>query len=389
MKAIVWHGKGDVRCETVPDAKIEDPTDVVIKVTSTCICGSDLHLYDMYLPAMVPGDILGHEPMGEVVAVGSAVKKFKVGDRIVVPFDIACGECWFCKQELYSCCDTTNRDAEKAAAMMGHAPAGLYGYSHITGHYPGGQAEYLRVLYADANALKVPDGMPDEQVVFLSDIFPTGYMAAENCNIQQGDTIAVWGAGPVGQFAIRSAYMLGAHKVVAIDQVPERLRMAEEANAATINMNDEYVFDKLRDLTGGRGPDACIDCVGLEAQGHTLDAWYDRVKTATYMATDRLHALRQAINCCRKGGTVSIPGVYGGFLDKFPLGAAFGKGLTFKMGQTHVQRYLKDLLKRIQEGQIDPSFVITHRGTIDDAPRFYDIFSKHQENCIKCILKPN
>jgi threonine dehydrogenase-like Zn-dependent dehydrogenase len=389
MKAIVWHGKGDVRCETVPDAKVEEPTDVVIKVTSTCICGSDLHLYDMYLPAMAPGDILGHEPMGEVVAVGGAVKKFKVGDRIVVPFDIACGECWFCKQELYSCCDTTNRDAEKCAALMGHAPAGLYGYSHITGHYPGGQAEYLRVVRADANALKVPDGLPDEQVVFLSDIFPTGYMAAENADIQPGDTVAVWGAGPVGQFAIRSAWMLGAGRVIAIDRVPERLAMAARGKAETINFDEVKVYDRIQELTKGRGADRCIDAVGCEAH-HTgaIDAVYDKAKALVGMGTDRAHALREAIICCRKAGTVSVPGVYVGFPDKLPFGAAMNKALTFKMGQTHTQRYTKKLLEKVQAREIDPSFVITHRLKLEDGPAAYRTFRDKQDGCIKVVLKP-
>jgi threonine dehydrogenase-like Zn-dependent dehydrogenase len=389
MKAIVWHGKGDVRCETVPDAKVEAPTDVVIKITSTCICGSDLHLYDLYLPAMLPGDILGHEPMGEVVAVGAAVKKFKVGDRIVVPFDIACGDCWFCKKELYSCCDTTNRDAEAAAALMGHAPAGLYGYSHITGAYPGGQAEFLRVVHADANALKVPDGMPDEQVVFLSDIFPTGYMAAENAEIQPGDTVAVWGCGPVGQFCIRSAWMLGAGRVFAIDRVPERLAMAAAGKAETINFDEVKVYDRLQELTKGRGPDRCIDAVGCEAH-HTgaIDAVYDKAKAAVGLGTDRAHALREAIMCCRKAGTVSIPGVYVGFPDKLPLGAAMNKGLTFKMGQTHTQRYMRKLLEKIQAREIDPSFVITHRLKLEDGPAAYHTFRDKKDGCIKVVLKP-
>src|SRR5687768_14986439 len=293
MKALCWHGKADVRCDTVPDPKIEDPRDVIIKVTSTCICGSDLHLYDFYLPAMKPGDILGHEPMGEVVAVGNQVTKFKKGDRIVVPFDIACGECWFCQKQLYSCCDNTNPNAEAARAVMGQSPAGLYGYSHLTGGYAGGQAEYLRVVRADANALKIPDGMPDDQVVFLSDILPTGYMAAENANIQPGDTVAVWGCGPVGLFAIKSAYLLGAERVIAIDRIPERLRMAaEDCHAHTLDYQDVDIHDKLKELTGGRGPDSCIDAVGMEAHGTTLDAWHDRVKHSMYLGTDRPHVLR-------------------------------------------------------------------------------------------------
>ncbi len=390
MKALCWHGKADVRVDTVPDPKIEEPTDVIIKVTSTCICGSDLHLYDMYLPAMHPGDIMGHEPMGVVVEVGSAVTKFKKGDRIVVPFDIACGECFFCKRTEFSCCDVTNRNATEAALLMGHAPAGLYGYSHITGGYPGGQAEYLRVVRADANALKVPDGLPDEQVVFLSDIFPTGYMAAENCGIEKGDTVAVWGCGPVGQFAIQSAWMLGAGRVIAIDRVPERLRMAEKyGRAETIDFTNVTVYDKLQEMTKGRGPDRCIDAVGAEAHGAgSTDAVLDKAKALVGLTTDRAHVLREAIMCCRKAGTVSIPGVYIGFPDKIPMGAAMNKGLTFKMGQTHTQRYTQPLLERIQKGEIDPSFVITHTLPLKDAPGAYKIFRDKLDECIKVVLKP-
>jgi len=389
MKAICWHGKGDVRCDTVPDAKIEAPTDVVIKITTTCICGSDLHLYDFYMPAMKPGDILGHENMGEVVAVGSQVTKFKKGDRIVVPFDIACGDCWFCKQQLYSCCDTTNRTAEAAKLAMGHAPAGLYGYSHLTGGYPGGQAEYLRVLHADFNALKIPEGMPDEQVIFLSDIFPTGYMAAENAQIEPGDTVAVWGCGPVGQFCIRSAWMFGAGRVIAIDRVPERLEMAQRGKAEIINFDDTKVYDRLMEMTKGRGPDRCIDAVGCEAH-HTgaIDAVYDKAKTLVGLGTDRAHALREAIMCCRKAGTISIPGVYVGFPDKLPFGAAMNKGLTFKMGQTHTQKYMKTLLEKVQSGEIDPTFVITHKLKLEDGPKAYKTFRDKEDGCIKVILKP-
>jgi len=389
MKALVWHGNGDIRCETVPDAKIEEPTDVVIRITSTCICGSDLHLMDGYMMGMKSGDILGHEPMGVVVEVGSRVSKLKKGDRVVVPFDIACGECWFCQNHYYSCCDTTNRNAEEAAALMGHAPAGLYGYSHLTGGYAGGQAEYLRVVRADANALVLPDEVPDEKAVFLSDIFPTGYMAAENADIQPGDTVAVWGCGPVGQFCIRSAWMFGAGRVIAIDRVPARLRMAEAGKAETIDFSKEKVYDRLQEMTRGRGPDRCIDAVGCEAHAAgTVDSVLDAAKAAVGVGTDRAHALREAILCCRKAGTVSVPGVYVGFPDKLPFGAAMNKGLTFKMGQTHTQRYTRPLLEKIQKGEIDPSFVITHREKLADGPAAYKTFRDKQDDCVKVVLTP-
>ncbi|HEX8650504.1 MAG TPA: zinc-dependent alcohol dehydrogenase [Pyrinomonadaceae bacterium] len=390
MKALCWYGKTDVRIENVPDPKILNPRDAIIKITSTAICGSDLHLYDGYIPTMQKGDILGHEPMGEVVEVGSENRKLKVGDRVVVPFTISCGNCFFCQKQMWSLCDNSNPKAWIAEKLYGYSPAGLFGYSHMTGGYAGGQAEYLRVPFADVGPVRIPEGIADEQVLFLSDIFPTGYMAAENCDIQRGDTIAVWGCGPVGQFAIKSAYLLGAERVIAIDRVPERLRMAEiEGGAETLDFDDEYIFDKLKETTGGRGPDACIDAVGLEAHGTgSLDALYDRAKTAMFLATDRPHALRQAINACRKGGTVSVPGVYGGFLDKIPFGAAFNKGLTLKMGQTHVQKYMRPLLEKIQNGEIDASFVITHRMKLEDAPAGYEIFKHKQDNCIKIVLKP-
>lgn len=389
MKAIVWHGKEDVRCDTVPDPKIEEPTDVIIRVTSTCICGSDLHLYDLYNPAMHPGDILGHEPMGEIVEVGSSVTKLKKGDRVVVPFDIACGDCWFCKREFYSCCDTTNRNAKEAALMMGHAPAGLYGYSHLTGGYAGGQAEFMRVVRAEANVQKIPDGMPDEQVVFLSDIFPTGYMAAENAQIEKGDTVAVWGCGPVGQFCIRSAWMLGAGRVIAIDRVPERLRMARDGKAETINFDEETVYDRLQEMTKGRGVDRAIEAVGCEAHhAGTIDAVLDKAKTLVGLGTDRAHALREAIMCTRKAGTISVPGVYIGFPDKFPMGAFMNKGLTMKTGQTHTQRYTGKLLEKVQAREIDPSFVITHRLPLADGPAAYKMFRDKKDGCIKVVLKP-
>jgi threonine dehydrogenase-like Zn-dependent dehydrogenase len=389
MKALRWYGKNDVRVENVPEPKIEHPRDAIVRITTTAICGSDLHLYDGYIPTMQEGDILGHEFMGEVVALGKEVTNLKLGDRIVVPFTISCGGCFFCRKQLWSLCDNSNPNAEIAAKAYGYSPAGLFGYSHMMGGYPGGQAEYARVPFADIGPIKIPNGLPDEQVLFLSDIFPTGYMAAENCNIQPGDTVAVWGCGPVGQFAIRSAYLLGAERVIAIDQVPERLQMARDGGKAeTIDFSKEDVPDRLKELTGGRGPDACIDAVGLEAHGMALDAVVDRVKAATFMATDRPHALREAIQTCRKGGTVSIAGVYGGLLDKMNFGAAFNKGLTFKMGQTHVQKYLGPLLNLVQEGKIDPSFVITHRLPLTDAPEAYKTFKAREDGCIKVVMKP-
>ena len=393
MKALVWHGKSDVRCDSVPDPKIEDPRDVIVQITSTAICGSDLHLFDGYMPAMEEGDILGHEPMGKVVEVGGDVKNLNVGDRVVVPFTIACGDCFFCQKELYSCCDTTNRDAEAAAKVMGHAPAGLFGYSHLTGHYPGGQAEYLRVPHADVSPLKIEnDSLSDEQVLFLSDIFPTGYMAAENAEIEPGDTVAIWGCGPVGQFAIQSAWMLGAGRVIAIDRVPERLRMAAEKGKAEVINFEEIegsVYDRLQEMTKGRGPDRCIDAVGAEAHGSgSFDAVMDKAKAAVYLATDRAHVLREAIMCCRKAGTVSIPGVYAGLLDKIPMGAAMNKGLTMKMGQTHMKRYTQPLLDRINAGEIDPSFVITHNRPLSEGPELYKTFRDKKDGCIKVVLKP-
>jgi len=388
MKALCWFGKNDVRVEEVPEPKILNPRDCIVKVTRTAICGSDLHLYNGYIPTMEKGDILGHEFMGEVVEVGSEVKVLKVGDRVVVPFTIACGSCFFCMRQLWSLCDNSNPNAKIQEKLYGYSGSGLFGYSHMTGGYAGGQAEYARVPFADVGPVRIPEGLDDEQVLFLSDIFPTGYMAAENCDIQPGDTVAVWGCGPVGQFAIRSAFLLGAERVIAVDTIPERLRMAEAGGAQTLDFNDEDIFDKLKEMTGGVGPDSCIDAVGLEAHGKTIDAVYDRVKAAMFLATDRPHALREAINSCRKGGVVSIPGVYGGFLDKVPFGAAFSKGLTFKMGQTHVHRYLGPLLARIEKGEIDPSFVITHRMRLEDAPAGYDTFKQKEDNCIKIVLKP-
>jgi threonine dehydrogenase-like Zn-dependent dehydrogenase len=388
MRAVCWNGKQDVRVETVPDPKILNPRDAIIKVTSTAICGSDLHLYDGYIPTMMAGDVLGHEFMGEVVELGSAVNNLAKGDRVVVPFTIACGNCFFCKKQMFGICDNSNPNNHILEKAYGFGASGIFGYSHMLGGYAGGQAEYVRVPYADVGPIKIPDGLADEKVLFLTDIFPTAYMAVENCNVQPGDTIAIWGAGPVGQFAVKSAFLLGASKVISIDDVPERLRLAEQSGAVAIDMSDTKVFDKLLEHTGGRGPDGCVDCVGMEAHGATLDAVVDKVKAAMFLATDRPHALRQAIDCCRKGGTVSAPGVYGGFLDKFPFGAAFNKGLTFKMGQTHMQKYLRPLLERVQRNEIDLSFLITHRGQLDDAPGFYRTFHDHADHCIKCVMKP-
>ncbi|WP_294644651.1 zinc-dependent alcohol dehydrogenase [uncultured Aureimonas sp.] len=389
MKALTWHGKSDIRCESVPDPTIEDAGDVVIKVTACAICGSDLHIYDGVIPGMKSGDILGHETMGEVVETGSGVSKLKVGDRVVVPFTISCGECFFCQRGFYSGCERSNPNKDLAAKAWGHSPAGLFGYSHLLGGYAGGQAEYLRVPYADVGPIKVPSHLTDEQVLFLSDIFPTGYMAADFCNIQEGDTIAVWGCGPVGQMAIKSAFMLGAGRVIAIDTVPERKAIAAESGAIVLDFMDEDIFERIQELTGGRGVDASIDAVGSEAHGSgSFDAVIDRVKQATFMSTDRPHVLRQAIHCTRNFGTVSIVGVYGGFLDKIPMGSAINRGLTFRMAQTPVQRYLPILLQRIEEGQIDPSFIITHRASLEDGPDLYKTFRDKQDGCVKVVLKP-
>jgi threonine dehydrogenase-like Zn-dependent dehydrogenase len=388
MKAAQWFGKHDVRVETVPDPAIEGPRDAIVKVTSTAICGSDLHLYNNFIPTMESGDILGHEFMGEVVELGSDVKNLQVGDRVIVPFTISCGECFFCKSELWSACDRSNPKPETTEKLYGYPAGAAFGYSHMMGGFSGGQAEYVRVPFADVSPFKVPSSLDDEKVLFLTDIFPTGYMAAENCGIKEGDTVAVWGCGPVGQFAIRSAFMLGAKTVFAIDHYKTRLELAKSSGATVINFDDENVHEKLKDLTGGIGPDACIDAVGLEAHGTSVDALYDYVKTSVYLGTDRPHALRQAIHCCRKGGTVSIPGVYGGLLDKFNFGAAFGKGLTMKMGQTHVKKYLPTLLSYIEDGKIDPSFVISHRLRLEDAAMAYDKFNTEKEEWRKVVLKP-
>ncbi|MAT16523.1 MAG: glutathione-dependent formaldehyde dehydrogenase [Planctomyces sp.] len=394
MKAVCWEGKQDVQVQDVPDPRILNPRDAIVRVTSTAICGSDLHLYNGMIPTMQSGDILGHEFMGEVVEVGSEVRNLEVGDRVVVPFTIACGNCFFCDRKLWSLCDNSNPNAEIAEKLYGHSGSGLFGYSHMLGGYAGGQAEYVRVPYADVGPCKVDDDLSDEQVLFLSDILPTGYMAAENCGIEEGDTVAVWGCGPVGQFAIQSAWWFGAERVIAIDQIPERLEMARKyGNAETLNFAEVDVAEELAMMTGGFGPDRCIDAVGLEAHGTSVDAIYDKVKQSMYMTTDRLHALRQAIYSCRKGGTVSIPGVYGGFLDKVPMGAAFGKGLKFAMGQTHVHRYMQPLLDRITgngngSAAFDPSYLITHRVPLTEAPDAYKLFNEQKGECIKVVLKP-
>ena len=389
MKANCWYGKNDVRVEKVPDPKILNPRDAIVKITSTAICGSDLHLYNGFVPTMEKGDILGHEFMGEVVEVGSAVKNLEVGDRVVVPFPISCGNCFFCQRQMFSLCENSNPNAPLAEQMWGHSLAGVYGYSHLLGGYAGGQAEYARVPFADVDHIKIPDGLSDEQVLFLSDVFPTGYMAAENCDIEPGDTIAVWGCGPVGQFAIKSAYLLGAERVIAIDRVPERLRMArEEGGAETLNYEEVDVYDTLMEMTGGRGPDACIDAVGMEAHGPGIEYAYDRLKQAAMLETDRPIALREAIMACRNGGTVSVPGVYGGFIDKVPFGSAMNRAVTIKTGQTHVHRYMRPLLERVEKGEIDPSFIITHRMSLEDAPEGYEIFKNKQDDCIKIVLKP-
>lgn len=388
MKAVCWHGTKNIQVETVPDPKIINPRDAIVKTTTTAICGSDLHLYNGYNPTMQKGDILGHEFMGEVVEVGSAVKNVKIGARVVVPFTISCGSCFFCQRDLWSLCDNSNPNAWMVEKVMGHSPSGLFGYSHLTGGYAGGQAEYARVPFADVGLFEIPEGLTDEQVVFLTDIFPTGYMAAENCNIQPGDTVAIWGCGPVGQFGIRSAFMLGAERVIAIDRVPERLQMAKDGGAEILNYEEVDVGEALKEMTGGRGPDSVMDAVGMEAHGMGLEGFFDKAMQAVKLETDRPNVLRQAIVACRKGGTVSVPGVYTGLVDKIPMGAFMNKGLTMKTGQTHVHRYLQPLLDRVQKGEIDPSFVITHRLSLDEAPQGYEIFCNKKDNCIKIVLKP-
>ena len=389
MKANCWYGKQNVQVDEVPDPKILNPRDAVVRITKTAICGSDLHLYNGLIPTMKRGDVLGHEFMGEVVELGDSVKNLTVGDRVVVPFPIACGRCAQCEREMYSLCENSNPNAWMAEKMWGYSPCGIFGYSHMLGGYAGGQAEYARVPFADIGPLRVPDDVTDEQALFLSDIFPTGYMAAEACNIQPGDIIAVWGCGPVGQFAIKSAYLLGAEKVIAIDRFPYRLRMARErCGAETINYEETDIFDALREMTGGRGPDSCIDAVGMEGHAPGIAGAYDRVKQAMMLETDRPIALREAILACRSGGTISVAGVYGGFIDKFPMGAIVNRALTIRSGQTHVHRYMRPLLDRIHNGEIDPSFVITHRMTLDEAPKGFDVFLNKEDECMKVVLTP-
>ena len=389
MRALCWHGKQDIRCDTVPDPKIEHPRDAIIKVTSCAICGSDLHLYDNFMPGMENGDIMGHETMGIVEEVGSEVSNLKKGDRVVIPFTIFCGECDQCRRGNFSVCERSNRNKAMADKVFGHTTAGLFGYTHLTGGYPGGQAEYLRVPFADKTHIKVPGGIPDETLLFLSDIFPTGWQAAVQCDIQPDDTVAIWGCGPVGQFAIRSALLLGAKQVIAIDRVPERLAMAQAGGAIAIDFSKDSVVERLNELTLGKGPEKCIDCVGLEAHAPaTIDSMYDRAKQAVMLETDRPHVLREMMYVCRPAGVLSIPGVYGGLLDKVPFGMAMNKGLTFRMGQTHVNRWTDDLLRRIEQGQIDPSFVITHTVGLQDGPDMYKTFRDKLDGCIKVVLKP-
>ncbi|PZN32304.1 MAG: glutathione-dependent formaldehyde dehydrogenase [Proteobacteria bacterium] len=389
MRAVCWQGVNKVGVEDVPEPHLINPRDAIVRVTATAICGSDLHLYDGYVPTMFRGDILGHEFMGEVVEIGPGVRDLQVGDRVVVPFPIACGGCWFCQHELYSLCENTNPNAAFAEKLWGHSPCGIFGYSHLLGGYAGGQAEYVRVPFADVGPIKVPQELSDEQVLFLSDILPTGYMAAENCDIQPGDTVAVWGCGPVGLFAIKSALLLGAERVIAIDRYPERLRLARDAGAEALDYESTDVLAALCDLTGGRGPDACIDAVGMEAHLHGVVGTYDRAKQAMRLETDRPGVLRQAIMACRNGGTVSVAGVYGGFIDKMPFGAVMNRSLTIKSGQTHVHRYMRPLLERIQKGEIDPSFIVTHRLPLEQAPQAYAMFKNKQQECVKVVLRPS
>lgn len=391
MKALVWHGKEDIRCDTVPDARVEQPTDAVIKVTSCAICGSDLHLFNNYMPGMKKGDIMGHETMGVVVEVGKAVTKLRVGERVVIPFTIFCGACEQCQRGYYSACERTNPNKKLADVAFGHSGAGLFGYTHLTGGYAGGQAEYLRVPFADTTHIKVPESdLTDEQLLFLSDIFPTGWQAAVQCDIQPTDTVAIWGCGPVAQFTIRSAVLLGAKQVIAIDHLPERLAMARAGGAITINFDEESVLERLQELTHGKGPEKCIDAVGMEAHAtRSFDSMVDKAKQSVMLGTDRPHALREMMYVCRPMGILSVPGVYAGFLDKIPFGAVMNKGLTIRTGQTHVNRWTEDLLRRIESKQIDPSFVITHTVSLQEGAGMYRAFNDKEDGCIKVMIKPN
>lgn len=389
MKAVVWNGPHNVSVERVQDPEILNPRDAIVRVTAAAICGSDLHLYNGFMPSMKPGDILGHEFMGIIEETGSEVRKIRAGDRVVVPFNIACGGCEPCMREQWSLCDNSNPNAAMAERLYGYSCAGLFGYSHLFGGYSGGQAEYVRVPFADVGCRVVPGDVDDERALFLTDVFPTGYMAAENCDIRRDDVIAVWGCGPVGQFAIRSAYLLGAEEVVAIDRIPERLQMAADGGARTVHFDEVNVLEALYEMTGGRGPDSCIDCVGMEAHGRTPDAIYDKAKQAMRMELDRADVLRLAIQACGKGGKLSVPGVYGGFIDKMPVGAIFEKGLQLRTGQTHTHRYMQPLLDRIRRGEIDPSFIITHHGTLEDAPKYFELMAKHEDNFVKSFLRPS
>lgn len=389
MKAVCWHGANDVRVDNVPDPTILNPRDAILKVTATTICGSDLHIYDGYIPSMMPGDIIGHEFVGEIVETGREVKTLKKGDRVVVSSMISCGQCRYCKHQEWSLCDNSNPKGALQEPLFGFSTSGIYGYSHLFGGYAGAQAEYVRIPYADYGAIKIPEGLTDEQALPISDAFPTGFMGADLCNIKRGDIVAVWGCGPVGQFTIRSAYMLGAERVIAIDRVPERLKMArEQSGADTINYEEVGAGEALKEMTGGRGPDACIDAVGLEAHGMGFMGAYDEVKQAVKLSIDRPYVIRQMILACRKGGTLSIMGVYAGFLDKMPMGAAFSKGLTLKMGQMFGQKYIPMLLDRAVKGEIDPSYVFTHQMPLDQAKQAYETFKHKKDNCIKVVLKP-
>jgi threonine dehydrogenase-like Zn-dependent dehydrogenase len=389
MKAVCWYGPGKLKVERVPDPEILTPTDAIVEVSAAAVCGSDLHLYDGWIPSVMKGDILGHEVVGTVVEVGKEVRNLHVGERVVVPFPISCGHCWYCQQGLWSLCDNSNPNAWMAEKLWGYSPAGIYGYSHLLGGYAGGQAEYMRVPFADVGPLVLPDTLSSEAAVMLADVFPTGYMGAEFANIQGGDVVAVFGCGPVGQFAIRSAFMLGAERVIAIDRFPERLRMAHESGAEVVNYENVEIIEALREMTGGRGPDSCIEAVGMEAHDMGFEGAVDRVKQAVRMETGRPHALRAAIVSVRKGGTVALSGVFGGLVDSIPMGAFVNKALTMRSGQTHVHRYLRPLLRRIEAGEIDPSFVVTHRMSLDDAPKAYEIFKHKEDECIKCVLNPH